>query len=169
MRKITNLMMLGVLLVLATAAPSFAQPRKATTKKTAKVTKAKASRSASKYRVSGKKVRSVRNRKRHRYYERFTGNSFATNQSEGDRIDGEDQTVRQAALDALGNMNGSIVVVDPTTGRILTMVNQKVALGSGAIPCSTIKPFVGLAALSEGIEDKDTEVALGPRMHNNMT
>ena len=38
----------------------------------------------------------------------------------GDNIDGEDLDIRRAAVDALGQYNGSVVVVDPGTGRILT-------------------------------------------------
>ena len=41
------------------------------------------------------------------------------------------------------------------------MVNQKLALSSGAEPCSTIKISVALAALEEGIVTKDTPVNLG--------
>jgi cell division protein FtsI/penicillin-binding protein 2 len=67
----------------------------------------------------------------------------------GDNVDGEDLGIRRAAVQALGPYNGSVVVVDPNTGRILTMVNQKLALGSGFQPCSTIKVSVALAALSE--------------------
>ncbi len=67
----------------------------------------------------------------------------------GDFIDGEDLTIRKAAVEALGPYNGSVVVVDPQTGRILTMVNQRVALGSGFQPCSTIKLSVALAGLRE--------------------
>jgi cell division protein FtsI/penicillin-binding protein 2 len=99
--------------------------------------------------------------KKRRYYERFTGNSFADNQGANDIIAGEDQAVRRAALDALGNMNGTVVAVDPNTGRILAMVNQDLALSEGATPCSTIKLSVALTALSEGIITKDTKVNLG--------
>lgn len=99
--------------------------------------------------------------KKRRYYERFTGNSFAENQGANDIIAGEDQVVRRAALDALGNMNGTVVAVDPNTGRILAMVNQGLALSEGATPCSTIKLSVALTALSEGIITKDTKVNLG--------
>jgi len=67
----------------------------------------------------------------------------------GDNADGEDLEVRRAAVEALGAYNGSVVVVDPETGRILSMVNQRLALGSGFQPCSTIKVSVALAALSE--------------------
>lgn len=106
-------------------------------------------------------------RLRRRYYERFYTSSFATDQTDGDRIDGEDQTVRQAAIDALGNMNGTFVAIDPTSGRILAMVNQKLALASGAQPCSTIKLSVALAALSENIIDSETEVSVNK--HTQMT
>jgi len=41
------------------------------------------------------------------------------------------------------------------------MVNQRLALSSGAQPCSTIKLSVALAALSEGLISKETEIALG--------
>jgi len=79
----------------------------------------------------------------------------------GDFIDGEDLTIRRAAVDALGPYNGSVVVVDPQTGRILTMVNQKVALGSGFQPCSTIKVSVALAGLSEKVIDPANKLRMG--------
>ncbi len=107
--------------------------------------------------------------RRHRYYERFSTSSFASAIAEGDVTAGEDPVVRQAAIDALGNMNGTVVAIEPTSGRILAMVNQKLALSSGAQPCSTIKLSVALAALSEGVIDKETEVALGRRSRMNLT
>jgi penicillin-binding protein 2 len=108
-----------------------------------------------------KRARSRSARYRHRYYERFTGNSFADNQTATDIIAGEDAVVRQAAIDALGNMNGTVVAVDPNSGRILAMVNQDLALSEGATPCSTIKLSVALSALSEGIISKETKINLG--------
>jgi len=108
-------------------------------------------------------------RSRHRYYERFYTSSFAQDIAEGDVTGGDDPIVRQAALDALGSMNGTLVAIEPTSGRILAMVNQKLALSSGAQPCSTIKLSVALAALSEGIVTKETEVRLGGRYHMNLT
>ncbi len=79
----------------------------------------------------------------------------------GDNVDGEDLVVRRAAVDALGQFNGSMVVVDPNNGRILTMVNQRVALGGGFQPCSTIKVPVALAGLSEKVIDPSTKLRLG--------
>jgi len=73
----------------------------------------------------------------------------------GDNADGEDLEVRRAAVDALGPYNGSVVVVDPGTGRILSIVNQKLALHAGFQPCSTIKIAVALAALSENVVGSD--------------
>ncbi len=107
--------------------------------------------------------------RRHHYYERFTASSFARgNIGDGDLTAGEDPVVRQAAIDALGDMNGTAVVIDPSNGRILAMVNQKLALSPGAEPCSTIKLTVAMAALSEGLVTRDTPVKLaGFRM--NMT
>jgi cell division protein FtsI/penicillin-binding protein 2 len=95
--------------------------------------------------------------------ERFYASSFADTNSivAGDVTAGEDPTVRAAALDALGNMNGTALVIDPSNGRILTMVNQRLALSSGAEPCSTIKLTVALAALQEGLIKRDTPVSLG--------
>jgi penicillin-binding protein 2 len=80
----------------------------------------------------------------------------------GDNVDGEDLEVRRAAVEALGAFNGSVVVVDPTNGRILSMVNQRVALGGGFQPCSTIKVSVALAALREKVIDPaNTKVKVG--------
>jgi penicillin-binding protein 2 len=76
---------------------------------------------------------------------------------------GEDLAIRQAAVAALGKWNGAIVVVDPNTGRILSIVNQKLALGSGFIPCSTFKPIVALAALKRGVITPQTRIWVGPR------
>src|SRR5581483_3045105 len=75
--------------------------------------------------------------------------------TEGDNVDGDDLEIRRAAVDALGTMNGSVVVVDPTSGRILTMVNQKLALRNGFTPCSTIKLVTTLAALNENVVSRD--------------
>jgi penicillin-binding protein 2 len=81
--------------------------------------------------------------------------------TDGDWVDGEDQQVRKAAVDALGPYNGTVAVVDPYTGRVLTLVNQKLALKSGFQPCSTIKIVAALAALSEGIIDRNTVLRWG--------
>ena len=99
--------------------------------------------------------------RRVRYSERFTASSFADDITSGDITGGEDPIVRQAAITALGNMNGTALAIDPSNGRILAMVNQHLALSAGAEPCSTIKVAVALAALKEGLVTSDTPVNLG--------
>src|SRR5580704_16655031 len=51
----------------------------------------------------------------------------------------DDPVVRDAALAGLGRYNGSVVALDPNNGRVLSIVNQKLAFSSGFIPCSMIK------------------------------
>jgi penicillin-binding protein 2 len=87
----------------------------------------------------------------------------------GDNVDGDDLTIRRAAVTALGNMNGSVVVVDPTNGRILTMVNQKLGLTSGFIPCSTIKLVTSLAALTEQVVTRDAAIYVSRYVSYNLT
>src|SRR6266853_1439866 len=74
----------------------------------------------------------------------------------GDNVDGDDLVVRRAAVAALGTFAGSVVAVDPANGRILSMVNQRLALKTGFVPCSTIKLVTALAALTEGVVSKNT-------------
>ncbi len=151
---------LGMAVGLASALPS-AQAATTHRHKTHRRTAAHAT-VASTRMVRGRDGRLHRVAARHRYYEHFTGDSFAeTDLTQGDITAGEDPVVRAAAIAALGNMNGTAVAIDPSTGRILAMVNQKLALSSGAEPCSTIKVSVALAALQEGIVTKDTPVNLG--------
>jgi membrane carboxypeptidase/penicillin-binding protein len=94
-------------------------------------------------------------KKRRTVYSPWSEPTFADS-TVGDEIHGEDLTVRAAAVGALGRYNGSVVAVDPATGRILTMVNQKLALKSGFQPCSTGKLPVAIAALVENVIERDT-------------
>lgn len=82
---------------------------------------------------------------------------------------GEDQLVRAAAIQALGNFNGSVVVVDPNSGRILSAVNQKLALTGAFTPCSTFKPVVAAGALREGVITQRTMLYVGSRTRMNLT
>jgi penicillin-binding protein 2 len=119
--------------------------------------------------IAGASIRRAALVRRHRYYERFTASSFVQGEiGAGDVTAGEDPVVRQALTDALGDMNGTALAIDPSNGRILAMVNQKLALSPGAEPCSTIKLTVALAALSEGLVTSDTMVQL-PGFRMNMT
>jgi membrane carboxypeptidase/penicillin-binding protein len=149
------------------------EPKRSTRSSVASSSTSRSKSSARRVRTTAKSGatlhRAVISSRRHHYYERFTASSFAKGDIfEGDVTTGEDPLVRQAAIDALDGMNGTAVVIDPSNGRILAMVNQKLALSPGAEPCSTIKLSVALAALSEGLVTRDTPVRLaGFRM--NMT
>jgi penicillin-binding protein 2 len=81
----------------------------------------------------------------------------------------DDPVVRQVAVDALGHEKGSVVAVDPSNGRILAIVNQKMAFSAGFEPCSTIKPFVALAGLQEGVITRDTMIRVGNRRYMDLT
>jgi membrane carboxypeptidase/penicillin-binding protein len=87
----------------------------------------------------------------------------------GDVADGEDPVVRRAAVEALGPYNGSVVVADPFTGRILAMVNQKLARSGAYQPCSTIKLVAAVAGLHEGIIDRETRLRLTRRESIDLT
>ena len=108
-------------------------------------------------------------RRGHAYGERFTASSFTNDLTSGDVVEGEDPVVRAAAISALGNLNGTALAIDPSSGRILAMVNQKLALSAGAEPCSTIKVAVALAALKEGLVKADTPVNLGGHYSLDLT
>ena len=86
-----------------------------------------------------------------------------------DNTDGEDLVVRKAAVEALGPYNGSVVVADPSTGRLLTIVNQPLALGGGFQPCSTIKVSVALAALNEGLVSRIKPIRFPTRNSLDLT
>jgi penicillin-binding protein 2 len=140
--------------------------KRATVKKTGATAHTTAAAQASIHRHVARPTLAVR---RTRYHEHFSASSFADNLTLGDVVEGEDPVVRAAAIEALGNMNGTAIAIDPSTGRILAMVNQKLALSRGAEPCSTIKLTVALAALEEGIVTRDTPVNLGGHFHMTMT
>ena len=116
--------------------------------------------------TQGKLVRKPARRKV--YYNPWKEPTYADS-TEGDATAGDDPTVRQAAIEALGPLNGSVVVADPQTGRILTVVNQQVAFRESYTPCSTVKIFVGLAGLSEGVIERTTDVKIGRRSSLNLT
>jgi penicillin-binding protein 2 len=100
---------------------------------------------------------------------RFRGVPTFANSTLADIGTFDDPTVRAAAVDGLGRYNGAVVAVDPNTGRILTVVNQKIAFGDGYIPCSTIKPTVALAALEENVITRDTMLRVHGRKYMNLT
>ncbi|MEO7659428.1 MAG: penicillin-binding transpeptidase domain-containing protein, partial [Pyrinomonadaceae bacterium] len=72
-----------------------------------------------------------------------------------DVTEGEDPTIRQAAIAALGSHAGSVVVMEAQTGKVLTIVNQDWAIRSSIRPCSTIKLVTAAAGLNEGVISKE--------------
>lgn len=76
-----------------------------------------------------------------------------------DVVDGEDLEARRAAVNALGNHAGTVVVMDPQTGRVLTIVNQEWAIRRSFKPCSTIKLVTAFAGLNESLIDGSGSVA----------
>lgn len=66
-----------------------------------------------------------------------------------DDTTGEDKEVRRVAVSALGYHAGTVVVMDPISGKIYSVVNQEWALRRGFKPCSTIKLVTGVAGLEE--------------------
>src|SRR5438309_11452177 len=104
----------------------------------------------------------------HRYV-RYPGVPTFADSTSTDDATYDDPVVRAAAVAALGRYNGALVAVDPNTGRILTVVNQKLAFSDGYIPCSTIKPTIALAALEENVITPDTMLNGCRRKYMNLT
>ncbi|MBC8032176.1 MAG: hypothetical protein H7Z16_18985 [Pyrinomonadaceae bacterium] len=86
-----------------------------------------------------------------------------------DNTGGEDMEVRAAAVKALGNHAGTVVVMDPKTGRVYSMVNQEWAMRRGFKPCSTIKLVTGIAGLNEGVIDQSNTATISDSNHDNLT
>jgi penicillin-binding protein 2 len=86
-----------------------------------------------------------------------------------DDTTGEDLEVRRAAVAALGNHAGTVVVMDPKSGRVYTIVNQEWALRRGFKPCSTIKLMTGLAGLTERVINPMQETSLSDRHSLDLT
>jgi len=78
-----------------------------------------------------------------------------------DSTAGEDLEVRKAAINALGHHAGTVVVMDPKSGRVYTVVNQEWALRRGFKPCSTIKLVTGVAGISEKVIQPTENVSAG--------
>lgn len=112
--------------------------------------------------------RPVTTRKPARYVQTWKAPTYGE-PTEGDNAEGEDPAIRRAAMAALGNLNGSVVVTDASTGRILTVVNQKLAFKSGFTPCSTIKVVAAMGGLLEGNIDRTTKVPIGWRSKMDLT
>jgi len=76
-----------------------------------------------------------------------------------DDTEGENLTIRRAAVEALGKHAGTVVDMAAKTGKIVAMVNQDWAIHDGFKPCSTIKLVPGVAGLNEGVINGDGSIA----------
>jgi len=72
--------------------------------------------------------RTVTSLKRHHYYERFYASSYSSDITDGDVTAGVDPGGRRATKKKMGNMNGTVLAIEPTSGSVLAMVNQKLEL-----------------------------------------
>jgi membrane peptidoglycan carboxypeptidase len=95
--------------------------------------------------------------------------NIAAGNIQNDDTTGEDPEIRAAVVNALQGRSGTAVVMDPSNGRVYSVVNQQMALGSPVKPCSTVKMIVGLAALHEGVFDPNQDVQLSTRYSMNLT
>lgn len=174
MHRTTNRIAAAMAALALAGIPAFAvAPKKPAQKKPAKAVSAKAGKPAPKTVVRrtalvAAHLRSAPAARRKVYYSPWTEPTFADS-TFGDRVDGEDLLVRRAAVSALGPYNGSVVVVDPQNGRILSLVNQNLAFKSGFQPCSTIKLVAAFAGLNEGIVDRSGLVKIGRRSSLDLT
>ncbi|MDQ4123346.1 MAG: penicillin-binding transpeptidase domain-containing protein [Acidobacteriota bacterium] len=75
-----------------------------------------------------------------------------------DDLTGEDMEIRRAAINALGERAGTVVVMDAQNGRVVSMVNQDWAARRGFKPCSTIKLVTGVAGINEKVINEFGEV-----------
>jgi beta-lactamase class D len=85
---------------------------------------------------------------RRRAFEKALKDQTASNILNDDPT-GEDLEVRRAAAEALKGHAGTVVVMEPKTGKILSIVNQDWAVRRGFKPCSTIKLVTAIAGINE--------------------
>ncbi len=76
-----------------------------------------------------------------------------------DVTDGEDLEVRRAAVEALGSKAGTVVVLEPQTGKVLTIVNQDWGVRQSFKPCSVIKLVTSVAGINENVITPDGGVS----------
>ena len=67
-----------------------------------------------------------------------------------------DSALKEAATAALGQREGTIIVMDAQTGRVRAQVNPQLGSTQALMPGSTLKPFTALAALRSGLIAADS-------------
>ena len=66
---------------------------------------------------------------------------FSASLAESANEDNLDQRLEHAATAALGDRRGTIIVMDPQTGRVRAVINSGIAFEENLPPGSTIKPI----------------------------
>ena len=78
-----------------------------------------------------------------------------------------DLNLQRAATSALGDRRGTVIVMDPQTGRVRAVVNPRLAFEENLPPGSTIKPFTALAAFRSGLINDDSRNACREEYSHN--
>jgi SpoIID/LytB domain protein len=77
-----------------------------------------------------------------------------------------DEDLNRAATEALGDREGTIIVIDPKSGRLRAIVNPRLAFEQAFPPGSAIKPFTALSAMRAGLLDRETRRSCRTRYEN---
>lgn len=67
-----------------------------------------------------------------------------------------DELLQRAAAAALGEREGTVLVIDAHSGRLRAVVNPRLAFEQTFPPGSAIKPFTALAAMRAGMIDRES-------------
>ena len=86
-----------------------------------------------------------------------------------DDLTGEDPEIRRIAVNALGRHAGTVVVMNPQTGRVYSIVNQEWGLREGFKPCSTIKLVTSIAGLNEDVIDPNDTTKVSDSNQTTLT
>jgi stage II sporulation protein D len=87
---------------------------------------------------------------------------FSTSPNANYADDG-DLRLQKAATAALGERRGTVIVMDPQTGRVRAIINSKLAFEETFHPGSTIKPFTALAALRSHVIEEESRTLCGEK------
>ena len=68
-----------------------------------------------------------------------------------------DETLQRSAIAALGDREGTIIMIDPQNGRLRAVVNPRLAFEQTFPPGSAVKPFTALAALRMGLLEPESK------------
>jgi SpoIID/LytB domain protein len=80
--------------------------------------------------------------------------------------DETDAALQQAAENALAKREGTIIVMDPQSGRVRAAVNSRFGFEEALSPGSTIKPFAALTSLQTALINEDSRLLCRDRYVN---